>query len=136
MDAEPVERLSREWRDLPSDWDTLPDEDYRAKNRFYDRPAAIERQLVATEEGRVFLTSSITDRNEVVRLDAATAILPFGVPQARHELERLRAAGSPRTPQPAVRRREFHHASDRTATAGSQRSGSPDIEVMLEHDPR
>jgi hypothetical protein len=97
MDAEQVERLSREWRDLLTDWDALPDEDYRAKNRLYDRRSAIERQLVAAEEGRAFLECSMSDKNEVVRLCAAAALLPFDVPEARHELERLRAAGSRKT---------------------------------------
>jgi hypothetical protein len=74
-----------------------PDEDYRAKYRLYDRRAEIERRLVATEDGRAFLAGSIDDIDEVVRLRAATALLPHGIPDAWCELERLRAAGSAKT---------------------------------------
>jgi hypothetical protein len=97
VEAECSDGLWREWRQVVTEWDGIPDEDYRAKNRLYNRRAAIERRLVATEEGRASLASSIDDIDEVVRLCAATALLPHGIPDARRELERLRAAGSAKT---------------------------------------
>ena len=87
--------LAIAWRGLVARWSAILDPDWKEENRVFDRRAAIEKKLLATEVGRNFLTSSLEDQAEVVRLAAAAALVHTGSVAARLVLEALATTHSP-----------------------------------------
>jgi HEAT repeat protein len=87
--------LAIAWRGLVARWSAILDPDCKKKSWLFGPRVAIEKKLLATEAGRNFLTSSLEDQAEVVRLAAAAALVDTGSVAARLVLEALAATHSP-----------------------------------------
>jgi HEAT repeat protein len=87
--------LAIAWRGLVARWSAILDPDPGEQVPPFDPRAAIEQKLLATEAGRKFLTASLGDEAEVVRLAAAAALVRTGSAAARRVLETLARAHSP-----------------------------------------